>query len=920
MEKSMKLLIAGLLFSSASVAQVADSIQQYGRGISFSQKESTTAAATVTADVLEHRTSTLGSNALFGLIPGLQVLQNAGPAYNDGATIYVRGVGTSNTATPLILIDGFERDIDYLVVQDIESVTVLKDAVALSLYGIRGANGVVYIKTKRGYSGKPIITLDYEFKVGTPTYKPKMADGYTYAQALNEGRTNDGLSPAYSERELNAFKNQTYPEFYPNVDWWNEALREHSYTNNVNFSMRGGGDVAKYFAQLNYVNDQGIYRPTEDNEGYSTQLKVSKLNFLTNLDINLGKTTQLALGVRGSFAEYNEPYNYDGTDGIFAALYQVPSGAIPMKTSHNLWGATTVYDNNPMALISAVGYERTQVRNLYADMQLTQKLDFLTKGLSAGFRIGFDNEAQYVDSNVRDFASESAIKGWDGANNRYNVLTNETALEFYTGINDVVRHLNINAQVNYDRTWNNHKLNAMLFYNMDKTTQRARNTGRAFMDVVVQAHYTYKNRYLLDFALAGSAASILDPDNRWGIFPSVGLGWLLSEENGLKADWLNTLKLRASYGMAGRADYAVNLFRPSYGGGGTYLFGDTPVALSGSRESRLATAGLTYEKSHKLNAGIDFMAWNRLSLTIDGYYDHRTDILVSGSGIMSSVLGITAPQVNDGVINSFGVDVAANWNDRIGNVCYQLGGQFSFSRNKIIEMDEVYRPYDYLKRTGRPVSQIFGYEVEGIYQNQQDIDNREVKQYLSEVRPGDLKFKDQNGDKRIDEYDQVAIGYNSVCPEIYYGFNVGAEYKGLGFMAYFQGASNYSTVLNTESVYRPLINNNTVSQYYYDNRWSENTPNGKLPRLTTIGSNNNYNTNSLWVADASYLKLRTLEVYYQLPENWLKSLHCLQKAKIFARGYDLFSVNKLEGISDPESVGAYHPLMRQFTFGVNLCF
>lgn len=920
MEKSMKLIIAGLLFSSVSVAQVADSIQQYGRGISFNKIESTTAGATATADVLGHRTTTLGSNALFGLIPGLQVLQNAGTAWDNGATIYVRGIGTSNTATPLILIDGFERDIDNLVVQDIESVTVLKDAVALSLYGIRGANGVVLIQTKRGHAGKPEITLDYEFKIGTPTYKPKMADGYTYAQALNEGRVNDGLTPAYGDRELNAFKNQTYPEFYPNVDWWNEALRDHSYTNSVNFSMRGGGNVAKYFAQLNYVNDQGIFRPTEDNDGYSTQLKLSKLNFLTNLDVNLGKTTQLALGVRGSFSESNEPYNYDGVAGIFEALYQVPSGAMPMKTSHNLWGATTVYNNNPMALISGTGWQRGQTRNLYADMQLTQRLDFLTEGLSAGFRVGFDNEAEYVDSNVRDFGSESAIKGWDGAANKYTQLTSETALDFYDDIEDVVRHLNINAHVNYDRTWNEHKLNATLFYGMDKTTQRGRNNGRAFMDIVAQAHYTYKNRYLLDFALAGSAASVLDPDDRWGIFPSVGLGWVLSEESALKADWLNTLKLRASYGMAGRADYAVNLFRPSYGSGGSYLFKDTPSSVSGTRESRLAVNGLTYEKSHKLNVGIDFMAWNRLSLTIDGYYDHRTDILVSGAGTMSSVLGITAPQVNDGVINSFGVDVAANWNDRIGNVNYQLGGQFSFSRNKIIEMDEEYRPYDYLKRTGRPVSQIFGYEVEGIYQSQKEIDNREVKQYLSEVRPGDLKFKDQNGDKCIDAYDQVALGYNDVCPEIYYGFNVGAEYKGLGFLAYFQGVSNYSTVLSTASVYRPLISNNTISQYYYDNRWSESNPNGKFPRLTTTGSNNNYNTNSLWVADASYLKLRTLEVYYQLPENWIKSLHCLQKAKIFARGYDLFSLNKLDGISDPEAVGANHPLMRQFTFGVNLCF
>lgn len=918
MEKSMKLFIAGLMLSSVSVAQVTNSKQQYGRGISFDQKESTTAGAVVTSDVLGHRTSTLPSNSLFGLIPGLQVLQNSGNVWDDGATLYIRGVGTTNSKSPLILIDGFERDINALSIHDIESITVLKDAVALSLYGIRGANGVIYIKTKRGFLGQPEITFDYEFKMGTPTYKPEFVDGYTYAQAMNEGLKNDGLSPRYSQRELDAFRDQTYPDFYPNVNWWDEALRNHSFGNNANFSMRGGGDVAKYFAQLNYLNDKGILAPTNDNEGYSTQFKYSRLNFTTNLDIKLGKTTRLGLGLRGNFSESNHPFT--STSDIFNALYQVPSGVMPVKTSHGMWGATTVYKNNPIAYISGRGYERTQSRKLYADMQLNQDLGFITPGLSATLRVGFDNEAEYWERNQRNFASQSAIKGWDGAKDQYTKLTEESALAFTSSINNVVRHFNINAQVNYDQVWGKHKLNSVLFYGMDKITQRGQNKGRAFMDIVGQAHYTYNGRYMVDFALSGSAASILDPDDRWGIFPSIGAGWILSEEDFFKADWLNLLKVRASYGMAGRADYSVNLFRDAYGTGGSYYFKDTPASLGGTQERRLAVNGLTYEKSHKLNVGLDLMAWNRLSLTVDGYRDHRTDILVSGAGAVSTVLGLTAPQVNNGIVNSYGVDLGANWSDRIGSFSYQLGGQFSFSRNEIVEMNEVYRPYDYQKRTGHSISQIFGYEVEGIYQSQKEIDEREVKQYLSEVRPGDLKFKDQNGDNRIDEYDQVALGYNNLCPEIYYGFNLGAEYKGLGFLAFFQGATNYSVVLDTRSVYRPLISNNTISQYYYDNRWTESNPNGKFPRLTATSSANNYNNNSLWVADASYLKLRTLEVYYQLPESWLKCLHSVKQAKIFARGYDLFSMNKLDGISDPESVGANHPLMRQFTFGVNLHF
>ena len=235
-------------------------------------------------------------------------------------------------------------------------------------------------------------------------------------------------------------------------------------------------------------------------------------------------------------------------------------------------------------------------------------------------------------------------------------------------------------------------------------------------------------------------------------------------------------------------------------------------------------------------------------------------------------------------------------------------------------MNEVYRPYDYLKRTGHSVGQYFGYEVEGIYKSQKEIDEREVKQVLDEVQPGDLKFKDQNGDKIIDAYDQVALGYSNICPEIYYGFNLGAEYKGFGFTALFQGVANYSQLLDTRSIYRPLVNNNTISQHYYDNRWTASNPDGKYPRLTYNGSKNNYNTNSMWVADASFLKLRTLEVYYQLPERWIKSLPGVSQARVFARGHDLFSIDKMDGVIDPELTGASHPLMSQYTFGVNLRF
>ena len=929
MDNSLKLMITCLLFScTAAVAQDnvekqdvvssrTDAQIEYGRGIGFSIKESTAAASGIDADALTHKTSINPSNTLFGMIPGLQVLQNAGNVWDDGATLYIRGLGTNNSKTPLILVDGFERSIADLTVQEIESVTVLKDAASLSLYGGRGANGVVYIKTKRGCEATPRINFSYEFNMGTPRNLPDFVDGPTYARALNEAMTNDGLTPMYSLRDLEAFDNQTYPYSHPNVDWWDEALRDHSFGDNVNFSIQGGGKIAKYFAQINFLDDRGLLQPTDDNEGYSTQFKYSKLNVRTNLDIRLGKTSTLELSMLGNFSEHNRPGKE--SEDIFKALYNVPSGAFPIKSDRGLWGGTSVYANNPIAFISGSGYARSQSRSLLADATFKQDLGFLLPGLTGKFRIGLDNYDTYWDSNVRDFAYDQVTLDWDNSSYTHKKLREETPLKFGKELGGDSRHFNLGAELNYDRHWNKHHLSTTLVYSMDKNSLKGQNESYSFIDVAGQIHYAYNERYIVDVAMSGTGSSILEPDHRWGFFPAVSAAWVLSEESFLKADWLDLFKLRASFGMAGRADYKANLYKTFYAGGGDFLYGDTPKSISGMREKQLGVTGLTYEKSHKWNVGIDFMAFHKLSLTLDAYYDHRTDILVKGDGVISSVLGAPVPKHNDGIVNSYGVELGANWTDKIGEVSYLVGGQFSFNRNEIKNMNEEFRPYKYLEHTGNPLGQIFGYEVEGIYQNQDEIDNRGVEQKLGDVRPGDLRFKDQNNDKVINEYDKVALGYNDVCPEIYYAFNLGAEYKGIGFYAQFQGAAHYSQILNTPSVFKPMVGNNTISEHYYANRWTEDNKTAKYPRLSSTGSPNNYNTNSLWVADASFLKLRTLEVYYQLPQSLLKSVKFMKSAKIFARAHDLFSIDSMD-VVDPESVGNTHPLMTQYTFGFNLGF
>lgn len=927
MNKRINIFLAGVLCSFSVMAQKDTltlqqnrEVVELGRTVSYDAKEVTGAISVANEKTFSHKNSIKPSNQLFGVIPGLQVLQNAGAAWEDGAMMYVRGAGTLNSKSPLVLVDGFDRSLDELSSEEIESITVLKDAVATSLYGIRGANGVILVKTKRGNMGSPKINFSYEFNMATPKRLPDLVDGYTYANALNEAMVNDGLAPRYSAIELDAFKSKLYPNFYPSVDWIGESLRDMSYGDNVNFSAQGGGKFVRYYTMLNFLDNRGILKPTSDNDGYSTQLKYTKLNIRTNLDITVSPTTTVQLNLLGNFTEHNRPG--ESTENVFSSLYQVPSGAFPIKTDRGIWGGTTNYSNNPVALISGKGYARSQTRAMYADMHLKQDLSFILPGWSAGFKIGIDNTASYWDSNTKNFGYESASLDLTTGVPSYSTLRNEGTLSFSKSVGSVYTHFNLELYTNYLKQWKKHSLNATLHYSMDRASSKSQNSGRAFIDVVGSAHYAYNNRYLLDFSLSGSASSVLDPDNRWGIFPAVGAGWILSEENFMKNDWLNLLKLRTSYGISGSADFGVNLFQDIYGGGNSFYFQNTsnvPNSLSGMQFTQMGVQGLTYEKSHKLNVGVDFKAWNKLSLTLDAFYDHRTDILIGANGTVSQIFGMSLPRINNGVVDNKGIEASLAWDDNIKSLKYHLGGQFTFTRNKIVNQNEEYRPYDYLKRTGGAMNQIFGYEVIGIYQSQEEIDNREVKQLLGDVRPGDLMFKDQNGDNKIDSYDQTALGYNGACPEIYYSFDLGLEYKGLGVYALLQGVSNYSKMLDTRSIYRPIVGNNTISTYYWENRWSEANPNGSLPRLTYSGSSNNYNTNSLWVADASYLKLRTLELYYNFPTKLLKKTGFLGGVKAFARAHDLFCLDKID-IRDPESIGAEHPTMTQYAFGFNLSF
>lgn len=882
---------------------------------------STRTGATSKADseTLNHKSTIKTSNDLFGILPGLSTLQNAGTAWENGAKLYLRGMGTLNNKAPLVIVDGFQRSINELVVEEIESIAILKDAIAASLYGIRGGNGVILIKTKRGSVTAPQINFSYTFNVGTPKRLPNFVDGFTYANALNEALVNDGHMPQFNADQLQAYKDQTHPDFYPNVDWVDETLRNATFGDEINFSAKGGSKNVKYYTLLNFQDSRGLLKPTNQNDGYSTQQKYSKLNIRTNLDINVSKNTTVDINFLGNFSEHHRPATTTGD--LFNSIFQVPSGAFPIKTKNNIWGGTDIYGNNPVALIAGKGYARSQSRSLYADMGLNQKCDFLLEGLSAGFKVAIDNTASYWDNNSKNFGYESANLDLTTGEETFKILREEGNLSFSKQVGSAMTHKHFNSYLNYHHDWNKHSLNTTLSYNMDKTNVKGRNKSRAFVDIVSQTNYTYANKYLVDLSIGTSASSVLDPDNQWGFFPAIGLGWIVSNENFMQQlSWINYLKLRTSYGILGRADYGLNLYQNIFGGGNGYQFGANNNGFSGQKLSHLGVENLTYEKANNFNFGFDLKAFNGLSLTFDAFYNKRTDILIEGKGAISSALGIEPTMENTGKVNNYGMELALSWDNSIGELQYHIGGNFSFARNEIKNMNEEYKPFDYLYGTGKSLNQIFGYEVIGMYTSQEEIDNSPIKQQLGPVFPGDLIYKDQNGDNIIDSYDRVALGYNGTCPEIYYGFDLSAEYKGLGFYALFQGVTNYSKILNTRSIYRPIVGNNTISEYYYERRWhATENPTGTLPRLTYEGSDNNYCTNSLWVEDASFLKLRTLELYYNLPKKLLRKLPSISNLKLFARGHDLFCIDYID-IRDPEAIGAGHPTMTQYSIGFNLEF
>lgn len=925
--------------STDSVGYTTETID-VGANRTFTRAESTASVSKVYNEALNKRASKNISNSLFGQGLGLTALQNAGNYANYEPTFYVRGLQSLSSSTPLILVDGLERDMDLVSPEEVESVSILKDAAALALYGYKGINGAVLITTKRGKYNSREVNFTYDHVMNWEIRRPEFVNSLTYAHAMNEAYANDGLGARYNEWELNAFrtgeKQEFYPNqrlnMYPNVNWLDETFRDHGVSNKYTIEFRGGGSKFRYYSMLNLVTDKGFIANTNMNDGYSTQNKYSRGNLRTNLDIDLTPKTKLKLNILGTLSEWSRPGDLVN---LWDLIYTLPSAAYPIKQEDGTWSGNATWDGtkNPVAQAQGTAYTKGHNRSLFADLTLSQDLSSLLPGLGGSFRLAYDNYSSLIENHSKTYSYNSySMTGWDN-------LGQPTTYHYYTGgadssmgtsadIKDWTRQFNFAGSIDYSHTFDQHAVYSQIKWDYEYRDSYGTNTTIYRQNLSWFTHYGFKNRYYLDLALVGSASNLLAPGHKWAFSPTVSAAWVLSKEKFMKnVSWVDFLKLRASWGII-NADYlpkdgsstVYNYWDQIYSiTGVTYPFEDNYGTDFGSTSiSRLVSINSTHEKAIKYNIGLDATLFKGLNLTVEGYYQRRKDIWVSSSGKYSSVLGMTAPFENAGIVDSKGVEIGIDYTKDFGKFIVNVGGNFTLNKNEIKEQLEEPRAYNNLVKTGHPLEQVYGLIADGFFKDEADIE-ASLPHKFSVVKPGDIKYVDVNGDKQIDENDMIAIGYSTKAPEIYYSFHLGVEWKGLGVDAMFQGTGRYSTVLDTKSMFWPLINNTTISNHYYENRWTPDNQDAKYPRLSAQSNANNYQNNTIWLANRSFLKLRNLEVYYRFPKSLIKKSRILSNAKIYVRGVDLFCFDKIK-VADPESYGATNPLTRSIIAGLTIGF
>ena len=938
-------------------------------------------ATITTKDLTQSPTANI-NNALAGRLPGLIVNQYAGGEPGvDQSELFIRGKATYGNQSAIVIVDGIERDMSYLAPDEIETFTILKDASATAAYGIRGANGVIVITTKRGKAAeKATVNLKASIGINQPIGFPEYLGSADYATLYNEARLNDAKMTGADISSLNLFSQQAIDNFRRakgdnsdglGYDWdYYDFAFKPGLQEDVSLSIRGGTDKVRYYVLANYFSQGGNYKYSNAGE-YDSQTKFTRYNFRSNIDININRylSTRLDLGAR--ITDRNAPGT---TAGRLMTICATQPPYLPILVEENahpqneeyiqqnprgmLYG-DNIYRYNLLGELSRTGYLNEKNTYLNGSFAMNLDMEFLTKGLKAEVMFSYDaSEGRWINRKLDTYkdgyreypkyATFMPIEGSDaymagghytGAYKTGNKYDIDQTIGNGFSHNASDGRTYIQARLDYNRLFSNrHEVTAMLLANRGNRTV---NNELAYhsQGITGRFAYYYNQKYLMEFNCGYNGSENFAPGKRYGFFPAGSIGWVVSEEEFMKkASWIDFLKVRASYGLVGSDNVSSRFpYLAFYGGGSGYDFGNNfGTNVGGTSEGNLANANLTWEKARKLNVGIDFTTLNqRLALTIDAFYEYRFDIItdMNSDGIMGypDIVGKDAALQNLGEVSNRGVDIELSWNDKIGkDFRYYIRPNLTFSRNRLEYKAEVARKNSWRKETGKRLYENFVYVFDHFVADQEEADrlNKIGYQPWGQLIPGDVVYKDLDRNGVIDDEDRTAMG-NPRSPELMFGIPFGFQYKNFDFSVLLQGATKSSILLNGAAVFDfPQFEQDKIGRVkkMHLDRWTpETAATAKYPALHYGTHDNNKNGNSsLFLYDASYLRLKNVEIGYNVSPKLLRKFH-VQQARIYVQGLNLLTFDKLGDVDiDPETKSgdgaSWYPIQKVFNFGIDITF
>lgn len=904
------------------------------------------------------------SSAISGRIAGVVAVQRSGEPGHDESDIWIRGISTlvknGQSSSPLVLVDGVERSFNNIDPEDIESFTVLKDASATAVYGVRGANGVVIVKTKPGRISKPTFSVDYYESLTRMTKKVDMADAYTYMEARNEAQMNKNNTIAYSQAYIDATKKSNgllpndnprlyNPYLYPAVDWANELFNDWGHNRRANINIRGGAPKASYYASLSYYGENGMTRNFKL-ENYNTSMKYERYNFTSNLNLKPTTKTAIDLGFFGYLGQGHYPQS--SAASLYASCMDVNPVIYPMVLPNGMIsGINTQQKFNPYGKLARGGYYDEFSTQLNSNVRVKQDLDFWkwSKGLSASAMIAFDT----YNSRRRNYNRSEPMYKFKGATDENGLWIEDTLFDAETGeyLYDVLgeadgnltletpthssnRTVYTEASLNYERDFGAHRVSALLLYNQKIYWDLNASDvigGMAYKQrgFAGRATYSWNDRYFAEFNLGINGSENFTPGNRYGTFPAFGLGWAVSNEPFWESlrKYISFLKFRYTHGWVG-SDTATGrrfMYQGVFGGLRGTWFGTSHNGASGYGEEKYGV-NVTWSKSCKQDLGIDLKLLNdNLSFVIDFFKERRDNIFLQRSTVPSYAGWIENPYANLGIVENKGVEIAMDYTQKIGKNAYlTVRGNMTFNKDKIIENDQPPVDYPWMETRGTNVNAIWGYIADGLFTSQDEIDDH-AKQFGT-VHVGDIKYRDLNDDGVIDDYDKTVIGRGDV-PRIYYGFGADLQVGNFSISALFQGNAQADRYLDGISI-KPFWDDEGRDNVFANitDRWSADNPTNQdvfYPRLSvgSDGNNNNVKPSSWWVKDVSFLRLKQVNISYTLPKKWTDPL-LIKNAQIYLMGTNLLTFSKFK-LWDPElntSNGTAYPNVSSYSIGLKFNF